>query len=192
MMEPHHAGRVNEHVAPLLGRVSARYPRKPPAERLTAIGPHGGKPPEVPGPGRMHVVRPVEPPFGVHEQRPDHPGLLQILAGRLPPLEGHDKRLDPEPIQCLARLLQLQQVSATRQSEQMPVEHQQQPPAAIGFEVMLTIVGIPQSEGHRGSADEPCHIPDWSGSGLYFLTNFCSPGLTVSATKMSPFGAIVM
>lgn len=157
MMKPHHTGRVDQHVAPLLGRVGARYPRKPPSERLTAIGPHGGEPPEVPEPGRMHVVRPVEPPFGVHEQRPEHPDLLQIFAGRLPPLEGHHECLDPEPIQFLARLLQLQQVSAARQSEQMPVEHQQQPPATVVLEAMLPTLGIPQRKGRRGAADELCH-----------------------------------
>ena len=160
MMEPHHTGRVNQHVAPLLGRVSARYPRKPPSERLTAVDSHGGEPPEMPEPGRVHVVRPVEPPFGVHEQRPDQPGPVQILAGLFPSLEGHDERLDLEPIQFLARLLQLQQMSAARQSEQMPVEHQQQPPATVVFEAMLPIVGVAQREGHRGAADAPCHVPD--------------------------------
>ena len=157
MMEPHHTGRGNQHVAPLLGGVSARYPRKPPSERLTAVDSHGGEPPEMPEPSRTHVVRQIEPPFGVHEERPDQPGLVQILAGLFPSLEGHDERPDLEPIQFLPRLLQLQQMSAARQSEQMPVEHQQQPLATVVFEAMLSALGIPQREGHRGTADELCH-----------------------------------
>ena len=158
MMKPDHTCRVNQHVAPLLGGVSARYPRKPPSERLTAVDSHGGEPPEVPEPGRVHVVRPVEPPFGVHEQRPDQPGLVQILAGLFPSLEGHDERLDLEPIQFLPRLLQLQQMPAARQSEQMPVEHQQQPPATVVFEAVFPIAGVPQHEGYRRTADAPCHV----------------------------------
>ena len=107
----------------------------------------------------MHVVRPVELPVGVHEERPDQPGLVQILPGLPPSLEGHHQRLDLEPIQLLARLLQLQQVSAARQSEQVPVEHQQQPSVAVVFEAMLQTVGIPQGERGRRPADAPCHIP---------------------------------
>ena len=160
MMEPHHIGRVDQHVATLLDGVGSRKPRKPPPERLTAIDSHGGESPEVPEPGRMHVVRPVELPVGVHEERPDQSGLVEILAGLLPSLEGHHKRLNIEPIQLLARLLQLQQVSAARQSKQVPVEHQQQPPAAVVFEAMLHTVGIPQRERGRRPADVPCHIPD--------------------------------
>ena len=153
--------------------------------------------PEVPEPGRTHVVRPIQLAFGIDEKRPDQPGLVHILACLFPSLEGHDERLDLELFQLLARVLQLQQVSAARQSEQMPMEHQEKPPPAVILEAMLTIVGVPQRERHRGSADTPCHVPDpWqagrAGGRLYFLTNFCSPGLTVSATKMSPFGAIVM
>ena len=60
-------------------------------------------------------------------------------------------------VDLLGGLLQLQQVSAARQSEQMPVEHQQQPLATVVFEAMLSALGIPQREGHRGTADELCH-----------------------------------
>ncbi len=157
MMEPDHTGRVDQHVAALLDGVGPRQARKPPPERLTAIGSHGGEAPQMPEAGLPHAVRMVEPPVRIHQERPGDAGLVQILAGRLRPLEGHDERLDLEPIQFLACFLQLQQVSAARQSKQMPVEHQQQPPATVVFEAMLPTLDIPQREGHRGAADEPCH-----------------------------------
>ena len=158
MMEPHHTGRVDQHVATLLDGIGPRQPGKPPLERLTAISPHGGESPEVPELGLVHVVRAIELPIGVDEQRPDQPCLVQILASLVRSLEGHDKRLDLEPVQFLARLLQLQQVSAARQSEQMPVEHQQQPPATVVFEAVFPIAGVPQHEGYRRTADAPCHV----------------------------------
>ena len=196
MMEPDDTGRVNQHVPSLLSSVCSGYPRKTPPERFTGIGPHGRESPEVPESGRVHAVRAVEPPFGVDEERPSEPGLVQILAGLRRSLERHHEGVDLEPLQLLTRLLQLQQVSATRQSEQMPVEHQQQPAAAVLLEAMLPVLGVPQRKRHCGSADEVCHgrlgRHPWPRGSVYFRTNLCSAGLTVSATQMSPFGAIVM
>jgi hypothetical protein len=155
MMEPHDTGWVDQHIAALLCGVGPRYPWKPAAERLTTIGQDGGKTPQVAEPGFVHAVGSEEPPVGVNQQWPDQAGLVQIRAGLVPSFEGDDQRLDLKPIEFLSRLLQLQQVSAARQSEEMPVEHQQQPPAAVVFEPMLPPAGVAQGEGHGRTADEP-------------------------------------
>jgi len=157
MVESYDALGVNQHVPSLLDSVSARHPRKPPLERLARIRAHGGEAPQMAETRLLHVVRVVESPVCVHEERPDQPGLVQILTSRLPALEGHDECLDLQPIQLVARFLQLQQVSAARQSEQMPMEHQQQPAAAVVFEPILSVVGIAQRERHRGAAGELRH-----------------------------------
>ena len=155
MMESHHTGRVDQHVPPLLDGVGSRNPGKPPPERLTAIGPHGSEAPQVAEPGLVHAVRQVERPVGVYKKWPDQPGLVQVLSGLLRSFEGHHERLNLKPSQLLARLLQLQQMSATGQSEQMPVKHQKQPPAAVVFEVVLPTVGVAQHKVYRRPADEP-------------------------------------
>lgn len=155
MMEPHDAGRVDQHVAALLGGVGPGHPGKPALQRLASIGSHGGEAPQVPEPRLAHTVGSVVSPVGVDQQRPVQPGLVQILAGLVRWFERDDERMDLEPLELLARLLQLQQVSAAGQSEQMPVEHQQHPPAAVVFEPMLPARDVPQGKGHGLAADEP-------------------------------------
>jgi len=157
--------------------------------------------------GLVHPVGAIHAPVGIHEQRPAKPGFGDVLACFLTPLEGHHQHLDVELFQPDARLLQLQQVSTTGQSKEMPMQHQEEPPTTILLEPMLAVIRVQQPKRHRLTPNQVRHYLDGAAraflnrscapnphaaAGRYFLTNLCSAGRTVSATQMSPFGATVM
>jgi len=56
-----------------------------------------------------------------------------------------------------AGLLQLQQVSSTGKSIQVPMKHKQEPPPTIRLQAMQTSSGVPQRERHRGTIQPPDH-----------------------------------
>ena len=157
--------------------------------------------------GLMHPVGAIQAPVGIYEQRPGEPGFGDVLASLLTPLEGHHQDLDVELIQPDTRSLQLQQMSTTGQSKEMPMQHQEEPPTAILLKPMLAVIRVRQPKRHRRATDQVQHYLDGATPRAprgrrarivarpgrrYFLTNLCSAGRTVSATQMSPFGATVM
>lgn len=154
MLEPDQTVGIDQHVASLLPGVGARQAGKPPESGLTKVGAEGRRPPQVPEPGLPHRVGVIEAALGVDEQRPAQPGLGHVRTSRGRILERHGQRLHPEPRKILLRLLQLQQMPPAGQSEQVPVEHQQQPPAAVSVEPVHPTVRIGQLERSRWTADE--------------------------------------
>lgn len=217
MVEADDSSRVDQDVAPLLHRIGAWQTREPPLQRFTPIGPHRRDPPEMTPSGTVHAIRGIQPSLGIYQQRPAEPGLLEILPRVGWPFEGDDERNDVEPVQLCLRPLQLQQMSTTGQSEQMPVEDQQHPATTIVCKSMLAPGRVGQVERDSRLADQGlCHgtcrdgrrgerttaVPPFGMHGRWSLvtpelpsyrwTNLWSAGLTVSATQMSPLGAIVM
>ena len=70
-------------------------------------------------------------------------------------------------------LPQLQQVSSARQSEQVPMQHQEQPPTSVVIKSVNPALGISQLKGYRWPADATAHamlhsfnIPASSASAL--------------------------
>ena len=70
-------------------------------------------------------------------------------------------------------LPQLQQVSSARQSEQVPMQHQEQPPTSVVIRSVNPALGITQLKGYRWPADATAHarlnsstIPASSASAL--------------------------
>ncbi len=90
----------------------------------------------------MHPVGTIQAPLGIHEQGPTETCFRDVLSSRLAALEGHHQYLDIELVQPNTRALQLQHVSATGQSKQMSVQHEEEPPATVVLEPMLAVVHI--------------------------------------------------
>lgn len=75
-----------------------------------------------------HPVGPVEFAGLVDQHRPRQTGLANVGFDDRSALKGHDQYADAQLVEFIAMLLQLQQVFATRQSTEMAVKYQQQPP----------------------------------------------------------------
>lgn len=222
MVHPHDTLGVDQDVATLLHRVSSGYSGKPPLPGLAPVRRHGCPAPQVTPPGAPHSVGAIQAPVRIDEDRPGRIGLFDILPRRLLALKRDQQGMHIEPIQGWLRVPQLQHVSAAGQSIQMPMHHQQQPPAPVVFKSVFVTAGVEQLEGCGGTSNHAHHragvstVPPaqgaWDaarigfmtvgvvtrgdrrlpGSRCYCWTNLCSAGLTVSATQMSPFGATVM
>ena len=157
MVHPHDTLGVDQDVATLLHRVSSGYSGKSPLPGLAPVGRHGCPAPQVTPPGAPHSVGAIQAPVRIDKDRPRRIGLFDILPRRLLALKRDQQGMHIEPIQGWLRVPQLQHVSAARQSEQMAVEHQQQPPAAVVLEAMFPAVSVRQGEGHRRPADQSRH-----------------------------------
>jgi hypothetical protein len=62
-----------------------------------------------------------------------------------------------KPIQRRLRVPQLQHVSTTRQSKQMPMQHQEKPLAPVVLKSVFPTVGVEQLEWCRGTANHARH-----------------------------------
>lgn len=69
-------------------------------------------------------------------------------------------------------LPQLQQVSSARQSEQVPMQHQEQPPTSVVIRSVNPALGITQLKGYRWPADATAHAR---------LNSFTIPASSASA-----------
>ena len=75
----------------------------------------------------LHTVGLIESPLVIYKHGPAEFCFGEVVAHSLLRLERHDDDADPEILQGLMRLLQLQQVSAAGKSPQVAVKNQQQP-----------------------------------------------------------------
>ncbi len=157
MMQPHDPLWVDQHVTALLSGIGPRHTGKPAPPCLSPIRPHRSETPEMAPPGLAHPISAVEGTFRVDKKRPDQTCLRNVLARGLSWLKGHDERAHVKPVQCPIGLLQLQQVSSTRQSEQVSMQHQQQPPTSVVIGAVKPTLGITQLKGYRWLADTTAH-----------------------------------
>ncbi len=153
MVKPDDPSRVDQDVASLLPRVGTGNAGKMSLPSFSRIGTHRRHAPQVTPKGALHAVGDVQPSLGVGQHRPGDGRLDPILDCLARPLERHDQRVDPEPLELRVRLPQLRQVSSTRKSEQVPVQDQEHPPASIVRKPMLAPLGVFERKRRCGKAN---------------------------------------
>jgi hypothetical protein len=109
-------------------------------------------PPDAP-----HGIGAIQASVRIDEDRPRGPGLLHILPGGLLALKRDHYRVHTEAVQGGLCVPQLQHVSATGQSIQMPMQHQEQPPAPVVLKSVFVTVGVEQLERCGGTANDARH-----------------------------------
>jgi hypothetical protein len=108
-------------------------------------------------PDAIHRVGAVQLSVRIDEDRPWGMGLGDILPSRLLALKRDHQWMHIEPIQRGLRVPQLQHVSTTGQSKQMPMQHQEKPLAPVVLKSVCPTVGVEQLEWCRGTADHARH-----------------------------------
>ena len=127
MGEPDSTRGIDQHVAPLLKGVSHGPSGKMAPKRFFQISQPGRWPQKMSQRRVLHTVGLIESPLVIYKHGPAEFGFGEVVAHSLLRLERHDDDADPEILQGLMRLLQLQQVSAAGKSPQVAVKNQQQP-----------------------------------------------------------------
>ena len=172
MMQPHDPLWVDQHVTALLSGIGPRHTGKPTLSCLSPIGTHRSETPEMMPLGSAQPIGTIKDTFSVDKQRPDQPGLRNVLVRGFARLKGHDERMHVKPVQFPMGLPQLQQVSSARQSKQVSVQHQEQPPASVIVGLVKSALGIHQPKGYRWPADATAHAR---------LNSFTIPASSASA-----------
>ena len=150
MHEPHDAGGVDQDVSALLHGIGGGPSRETAPGRFAGVGQESGRSQKVAPARAAHPVRPVERAGLVTQHGPGRAGLFDVCTSARTSLERDDQHADAERVELPLRPLQLQQVPPARQSTQVPVQHEQQPRPAAGFERVHAAAGVRQPEGKRG------------------------------------------
>ena len=150
MHEPHDAGGVDQDVSALLHGIGGGPSRETAPGRFAGVGQESGRSQKVAPARAAHPVRPVERAGLVTQHGPGRTGLFDVCTSARTSLERDDQHADAERVELPLRPLQLQQVPPARQSTQVPVQHEQQPRPAAGFERVHAAAGVRQPEGKRG------------------------------------------
>jgi hypothetical protein len=157
VVHPHDTIRINQHVAALLLRIGLRPAWQLPSEEFPEVRPPHGGAEKIPQSCLAHAMRVIQLATRIDDDRPAQCCLVGVRSGVALELERHDDNLNPrlgEPSFCFSHL---HQVPTTRQSAQVPVEHQEQPQAAVVVEPPDRTVGVGQREWNRGLARQIGH-----------------------------------
>lgn len=102
----------------------------------------------------MHAVGTIDLAAGIGQDWPRYASLRAVDLDRLRQFEGNHHDTDGAGVDRRLSLLQLQQVSATGQSAEMPVEDQQHPDATVVRECMLPASMVREAKRNGGPSLE--------------------------------------
>ena len=150
MVESHNAPRIDQHIPTLLRGISHRPSWKAATDELLDVGPPRCRAPEILQLCLEHAVGPIDLSLFVDQDRPRKPGLVEIGSDQWATLKGHHHELHVQRAERILGLLQLQQVSAAGQSNQMAMEDHQQPGSLKVLKSMDPAVDVWQRKRHGG------------------------------------------
>jgi hypothetical protein len=148
---------IDQHITTLLLGISPRPLGQLSAKQLQKVGPPHSWAQEIPWLGLPHTVRVIELTLLVHEKGAAEARLFDIGACNMTSLEGNADDPNAKLAEALFRVLHLHEVPSTGQSAEMAVENHQQPGAAVLLEAADLALGIGQTKGHCGLANETIH-----------------------------------
>ena len=105
-----------------------------------------------------HPIASVENTLPVNQQGPPQTRFAYVRFGMLPSFERDDQDPQAQPFDLFLVPSQLRQMLAAGQSEEVPVEHDQQPVATVLFEAMNGPGGVLKFKRNGGRPDLAHHI----------------------------------
>jgi hypothetical protein len=165
VMQRHHPHWIHENVATQLVDIAggASWPMAS-ADQLD-VCPPGRGPPDGPPPATPHPIGAIESTLPVNQQGPPQTRLAHGRFSTLPSLERDDQDPKVQPFDLVLVPSQLRQMLAAGQSQEVPVEDDQQPVAPVLLETMNGTGGVLQRKRDGGRPDLALHLTlSWSES----------------------------
>jgi len=156
-MQPHDAGRVDQHIPAALVDIARCPMRLLSFHKGQRIDPPGFWPPHVPEGSGEHAVVAVGLTRLVNQQRPGQTGFLDVLTGKKVIIKGDDDNPDIAPAEFRFLITQLRDVRPAGQSAKMAVEDHQQPAPGVLSQAMAAAEAVVKVERKSRFSDQIDH-----------------------------------